>query len=228
LIIGAAAILAIADVSAAQVSAPTASPVKYPTVRYENSLRSAVMLAAQQLAQRAAAVVPEITLETADQPIVRGVKLDDYGYIFDVQAPNIQKFALVSRMVQQARPNRGPYPSAGAIPTQPVNNGRVESNVAVAADPMSAAVFDADKEYTGFVKDALMDAMIDQSASLPLTAADHLTILATGVEEMNGNPLYRSMESKLILKISGADLLDFRQGKITRDQARAKIVEDRF
>ena len=84
----------------------------------------------------------------------------------------------------------------------------------------------ADRAYSNFVREALIDAMLDSSAVLPLGPDDHLTIAASGIDQPGANLLYQSR--KLMLTIKGSDLLDLRQGKITREQAKARIVEGRF
>ncbi|MEO7191235.1 MAG: hypothetical protein ABI051_09280 [Vicinamibacterales bacterium] len=207
---------------AAQAPAP-ANPAKSQTFIYEMALRGAVELAGQKLAQQASVLVPEVTL-TTEQAIVRGIKLDGYGFFFDVQAPNIQSAIIVWEMVKD---NRRMPPSS-----QTVNNGRTAAaGGAVAPDPMytAPAGFDADAAYTKYTREALLDALLDSSAVLPLGAEERLTIAASGIDEPNPNPLYRFSNSrKLVLTIKGADLQDWRQGKLTREQAKERIVEGRF
>ena len=110
-------------------------------------------------------------------------------------------------------------PDAASAPIQSVAGRR--STASDAAGP--AVPFNPDRAYTTYVREALIDAMLDSSAVLPITAQETLTVVASG---MDTNPLYRSR--KLVLTISGADLLGMRQGRLTREQAKERIIEARF
>lgn len=222
---------------AAQVpEAPDAPPpqpqpqnlAKTSTFAYEMALRSAVLMGGQRLAQQAAAIVPQVVLATTEQPIVRGVKLEGWGFFFDVQAPDIQSSVMVWDMVNQSRGAQRaavPPPGSPGGPERPVSaTGTVEP------DPMTASPvqpsFDPNRAYSNFVRDSLIDALLDSSAVLSLAVDDHLTIAASGIDSPGSNPLYQAR--KLILTIKGSDLQDLRQGRITRDQAKARIIESRF
>jgi hypothetical protein len=113
-------------------------------------------------------------------------------------------------------------------PSQPVAQGRTAATTLIEPDPMDAspAAFDPTAAYTSYVREALIDAMLDSSTVLGLGPSERLTIAASGIEQPNANPLYRSR--KLIITITGADLQDLRQGRITREQARERIAEGRF
>jgi hypothetical protein len=196
------------------------------------ALRSAVVLGGQKLAQQAAAIVPDGILAFAEQPIVRGVKLDGWGYFFDVQAPNIQSTIMALDMMNQSRRSRQAPPVPSANPdVQPVGGRAVVSatGVTVEPDPMAddlAAPGGPDRAYSKYVREALIDALLDSSAMLPLAPDDHLTIAAQGIDQPGSNPLYQTR--KLMLTIKGSDLQDMRQGRITREQAKARIAEGRF
>lgn len=211
---------------------PAAAPdaaARSSTFTYEMALRSAVVLGGQKLAQQAATIVPEGILAFAEQPIVRGVKLDGWGYFFDVQAPNIQSTIMVLDMMNQSRRTRPGTPVQNPD-VQPVGGRAVVSATAtVEPDPMAddlGAPGGPDRAYSKYVREALIDALLDSSAMLPLTADDHLTIAAQGIDQPGSNPLYQTR--KLMLTIKGSDLQDLRQGRITREQAKARIAEGRF
>lgn len=228
---GVVLLLAAAPAWAGQsVTSQPESPAKAQTFAYENALKSAVFLGGQKLAQQASMLVPQIELATSEQPIVRGIKLDGWGFFFDVQAPDIQSTMMVWDMVNQSRRNRppvtGPTPEG---PARPVADRVVGTGVAVDPDPMAndlAAPGGADRAYSSFVREALIDAMLDSSGVLQLGANDHLTVAASGVDQPGSNPLYRPRKLKLTIK--GSDLLELRQGRITREQAKDRIVEERF
>jgi hypothetical protein len=207
----------------AQADQPSDETIR-STFLYEMALRSAVSLGGQKLAQEARVVVPEVML-TTEQPIVRGLRLPGYGFVFDVQAPNIQSTLLVWEML---RSTRSPVESGPRQSVRPVAQGRTAAAGVIEADSLTppAAAFDATAAYTSHVREALIAAMLDSSSVLVLQPDERLTIAASGIEEPNANPLYR--ERKLIITIKGSDLQDFRQGRLTREQARDRIEEGRF
>jgi hypothetical protein len=207
---------------AQQVPSPTPdNPAKPQTYLYENALKTAVELGGQKLARQALAIVPQVTLIAAGQPIVRGVKLPNFGFFFDVQVPDIDRSTvMVWDMVNQSsRPVAGPTPPGA----QPVNT--VRPMAVVAPDPMEGAAFNPDRAYSNFVRESLIDALLDSSGVLPLAPGESVTIAASGIDQP-GATLYTS--HKLMLTIKGSDLQELRQGHITRDQAKQRIIEDRF
>src|SRR4029079_1868628 len=145
---------------------------------------------------------------------------DGWGYFFDVQAPNIQGTIMVLDMYNQSRRGRpGGSQPGGNSDVQPVGGRPV---VTAEPDPMAddlAAPGGPDRAYSKFVREALIDALLDSSAMLPLAPDDHLTIAAQGIDQPGSNPLYQTR--KLMLTIKGSDLQDMRQGRITREQAKA-------
>ena len=220
-------VVGVVRLDAAQSPVQADPPEKAQAFMYENALRSTIELGGQKLAQQALVLVPELSLATNEPPIVRGVKLDGYGFIFDVQAPDIQSSLTLWDMVRQSAGS--PRQMAGG---QQVSVERATATSGpVAADPMSnaPAAFDATKAYTAYVREVLIYSLVDNSVGLALGAAERLTIVASGIDQPNANPLYRARNMrKLILTITGSDLQDYRQGRITRDQVKQKIIESRF
>ena len=188
-------------------------------------------LGGQKLAQQASVFVPQIVLAATEQPIVRGVRLIGFGFFFDVQVPNIDQSSvmvwdMVNQSVQTSAGRDGGCQESSASPARPVGTVGATSGP-VAADPMVTvpAAFSPDRAYSNFVREALIDALLDSSGVLPLGADEKLTIAASGIDQPSST-LYRS--GKLMLTIKAADLLELRQGHITRDQAKERIVEERF
>jgi hypothetical protein len=195
---------------------PPENPARTQAFVFERALRGAVELGGQQLAKRALVLFPEFILST-EEATVRGVKLGGYGFYFDVQVPDIQSTTIVLDMMA-ARQRRGG-------PSQPVS-----AMGGVTDDPMTVAapVFDTNREYSAYVRAALIDALLDSSGVLLMSAEERLTVAVSGIERRGPNPLYRSDSGKLILTILGSDLVELRQGRITREQAKERIVEERF
>jgi hypothetical protein len=227
-----AALLVVSARAGAQTPPPSAADTaaRSSTFTYEMALRSAVVLGGQKLAQQASTLVPDGILAFAEQPIVRGIKLEGWGYFFDVQAPNIQSTIMALDMMNQSRRLRQAPVAAGGPDVQAVaGRAVVSASGTVEPDPMGddlAAPGGPDRAYSKYVREALIDALLDSSAMLPLLPEEHVTIAAQGIEQPGANPLYQTR--KLTLTIKGSDLQDMRQGRITRDQAKARITEGRF
>lgn len=101
-----------------------------------------------------------------------------------------------------------------------------------ASGPASAPVGGADTgvmtdpnhAYTLEVKAALIDAMLENSGPLGLSADEWLTVAAR--DNVDGNPLAptdTSDFSTLVFRIKGADLAGLRAGRLTLEQARARV-----
>jgi len=216
-----------APVAAQQQAAEAPDPAKSQVLMFEMGLRKAVDAGGQRLAQRALQVVPGVVLAPDDEPVVRGVPVPEYGFFFDVQIPNILQSGL--RLFEMVR---GTPPGGGAGPVRTTAGNGEQRTAAtgglVTPDPMASSVFDPDQEYTNYVREALIDAMLDNSGLLPLGDKDWLMLSASGFDQPTGNPLYRMDSRKLILRIKGSDLALWHQGKISRDEAKRRILEQRF
>jgi hypothetical protein len=78
--------------------------------------------------------------------------------------------------------------------------------------------------YTGAVKDALIDAIIEDSGALTLGPDEWLTVAAR--DNLPRDPLVPGDSvdfSTLIFRIKGSDLTAFRAGRLTMEEARAKV-----
>lgn len=211
----AAAAVVMMGVTAAQAQTPE-NPARSQAFVFERALRGAVELGGQQLAKRALVLFPEFILST-EEATVRGVKLPGYGFYFDVQVPDIQSTTIVLDMMANRQRRAGPSQTVSAMGT-------------VADDPMTTPppAFDTDREYSAYVRAALIDTLLDSSGVLSLSSGEYVTVAVSGIERRGPNPLYRPDSGKLMLTIAASDLLDLRQGRLTREQARERIVAERF
>ena len=82
--------------------------------------------------------------------------------------------------------------------------------------------------YQTQVREALVDAIVDNIGSLPLSATDALLVIAGGIDPPVTNPLYRKTSHRLVLRARGADLLAFREGRITRDEVKQRVLASDF
>jgi hypothetical protein len=185
---------------------------------YEGVLRSAIAQGGQKLAQETKRIAPSVVLIT-DPPVIRSFRVPG-GLHFDVQAPNISITSTVIDMMSRLQPS----PAMRQAGPRVIANGGI-----VEPDPMTVAPgprFDPDAMYSTYVREALIDAVLDGSSVLNLKDDEFLTVSASGMDEPYSNTLYR--DRKLILSISGAQLSAYRQMRITREQAKEKIAEDRW
>ena len=214
-------------------------PAKPSVLMFELGLQRAIEAGGQKFAQRALVAVPGLVLMPSSEPIVRGYPVPEYGFAFEVQIPEILDSGMqLLNMINQQRTERRPplSASAQAQTARPIGNtGTTGAANTVAADPMTnSPVLDFANEaaanafYTTCVKDALLDAMIDNSVALPLTEKSTLLLVLSGMERMGPNPLYRTRERRLILTVKGADLAELRAGKIVREQVKERIAERRW
>jgi hypothetical protein len=217
-------------------SSMPSDPVKSKVILYESALRQAIDSAGQKLAKRAELVAPQVILQPDRLPEVRGIHLEGL-YYFDVLIPNINPVAMrVFNTIRQNSPAQPPtLGQQVAITSAP--EGKVAASGSgpakiVDPDPMNPpltlATFNPDVEYSAFSRAAIMDALIDLSGMLPIADGDKITISASGFPMNMGNPLYADSNRKLVVTIHGADLIEFRQGKISRDEAKARIKESRY
>ncbi len=203
---------------------------RYQIRQYEIAVRAAVLHAGEQLASRASALVPGVLLAPSTEPVVRFVPTPE-GPVFDVQIPLLLDAGPVLLRMMQSQQQQQQQQQVRPV-AQAQASDRVAGTGVVPADPMTQSpvqnqAFDPDKEYTAFAREALIDVLLDNSGAVPLKEGQRLEIAASGLEAIRG-ALYPDNSRKLVLVISAADLAAFRQGKITRDDAKTRIKEARY
>lgn len=123
----------------------------------------------------------------------------------------------------------GPMPAPGlassGVPRGPQTVAATSAPAVVdAPSPQVQAVMDdPGLAYTNEVKAALVDAMLDFGAPIPIADTQWLTIAARDDHDsrLGGGDPYDV--STIVLRISGADLAAFRAAKLTRDEAVGKV-----
>jgi hypothetical protein len=179
-----------------------------PSVRsFEQVVANAVIEGGKRVKLQAEQYYPDLQLELASDPLVSGVFVPNVGLHFDVQCPDILGTSLA--MIALYR-NQGLVRSmAGTVPNPPPAN------------------YSAQRAYGEFVRDTLKDAMVDFSGPLALDDGEWLVVVARVPQVVGAN---RSLEDnrQLVLQVLGKDLLDYRAGTISRDEAKARIKETRF
>lgn len=197
---------------------------------FEIVLFQAIEAAGQKLAKWAEPMAPTVMLTPAAAPIITGLLLPDSSLIFEVRIPELLPGGVMIFNDYQRLPKPMPrqvLPS-GQNPGQAVSSDRVTTTTVVADDPMKTAAVSPDKMYSDFVRLGLMDAILDSSSVLTLRENQWLSVAAVPVDVAVTNPLYRNTSRKLILSIKAEDLAAFRAGKISREEAKLKIVDMRF
>ena len=216
-VVGAAGAVHAQTPTAAQVSPDMLHQVQV----FESSLRAAVSKAGSQMAARAKEAVPDIKLKFESDIRVTSAVLSN-GVVCFVEVPAIeaisaQLFDLYLRMAQ-APPN-----SSTPRVANPVGPGAAGPGLVLDATMMTNPV----KEYSEFTRQAIVDAMLDNAFAVPLKDGQTLTVV---VDAAAGAPTAEiaQVSRKLYLTMRSEDLLTFRQGRITRDEARALIKESRY
>jgi hypothetical protein len=181
---------------------------------YEGVLRSSIALGGQKLAEETRKVAPGVVLIT-DPPVIRNFRVPG-GLHFDVQAPNISITSTLIDMISRSQPRAGR--------ARTVANGGVVNPDQMTVTP--GPDFDPDAMYSKYVREALIDAVLDGSGVLNLKDDEFLIVSASGMDLPYSNTLYR--DKKLILSIAGVHLSAYRQGRLTREQAKEQIAEDRW
>jgi hypothetical protein len=120
-----------------------------------------------------------------------------------------------------SRPASAAVVPPGAAPPAPATPpSQAPALPSVLDDPFGA--------YEAAVKQALMDAMLNHSAPLEIGPDEWLTIAARDNEDRRLSPSNVYDLATIILSIKGSDLAAFRAGRLTREEARARVQVREF
>ncbi|MBM3751298.1 MAG: hypothetical protein FJW21_08975 [Acidimicrobiia bacterium] len=196
----------------------------------EAVLENAVRQGATEVAMRAQMTLPIGTLFMGPAKAT-GFPLDGFGLVFHIEIPVIlESQVLLSQMVPPTPPAQGPTAvstrgaaarpttrAAGVVPEDPMARSPI-------VDPFLA---DPNAFYRMAVRDKLVDVILDHSRSLSVATGEWLSVAARSAESPGPNSLQDDSRT-LILRIKGEDLAAFHASRITRDEARKRIVESQF
>ena len=121
-----------------------------------------------------------------------------------------------------------PPPPTGGASAQAVNETTTPSGTAsasAAVPPPAIDPRDPNELYTEAVKAALIDAMLDYNFNI---GADEWLTVAARDAEGPSTPGELYDVSTLVFRAKGSDLIAFRAGRMTRDEARKKVVVREF
>jgi hypothetical protein len=228
---------------------------RYQIKIMEGVLVGAARHGAELLAKRLEPINPNLVLLTGAAR-ARGFVLDGYGLFFDVEIPalrgsvawtirTIERDAGLARAFSELRQVLTGVPDArlraeveralrrvelelGPVaPSPPVERAVTAAAAAPAERQPPAPPLDPDDLYTESVKNALIEAMIDYSGPVRLGPDEWLTVAARGADSPFGPNDEHEMIT-LILRIKGSDLAAFRAGRLTREEAKARVEVREF
>lgn len=193
----------------------------------EGVLENAVRQGATEVAMRAQMTLPLGTLFMGPAR-AKGFPLDGFGLVFHIEIPVIlESQVLLSQMVP-------PTPPGAGQTTVSSRGGTTRATGVVPEDPMARSpivpdpfLADPNAFYRTAVRDKLVDVILDYSRSLNVADGEWLSVAARSAEGPGPNSLQDDSRT-LILRIKGADLALFHTGKITRDEAKKRVIESQF
>ena len=228
-----AVMLVIAPLSArAQQAPPDAEQqrVMIQVQMFEGNLQAAVKHGADVLVQKVAAQLPGVQLTSSD-PEAKGFSMPtpEGGLFFVVIVPGVR--GIIPLFLEQARSLMGrPNPSrpgAGTpVSAQSMPNADPMTVPPAIADGAARSLLEpgaADSEYARAVANALIDAVMDNSGGLPLKETEWLTVAAIDGVAPTPGVVNNAFGHTLYISVRGADLMQYRQAKISRDELR-KLV----
>jgi hypothetical protein len=211
---------------AQQTVTPPADTTPNQIKGFEQSLLLAVDSAAGRLNSRVREALPnvQIQLDYETRPIVTGALVPEAGAVFHVLIPAIAELDLKMANVYLSR---RPTPPTPVVRT--VDPARVTANSIVEPDPntITTPLTEPDKEYTTFMRLALIDAVVDHAITVRIPAGQNLTVIA---DELQTQPAsaFNPRSRTLILQIKGEDLIALRENRIDREEAKKRIKESRY
>jgi hypothetical protein len=199
----------------------------------EGALERAVSNGAEHMLRQVRSVMPDVPM-LSGAPKVRGFRLDGYGVFFDVEVPALRmpltwtmRYRLDDRRAVLAEILSELRRLDVASGTQ--NRERLDVLVRQIEGrdvPHDAAVVasDPNEAYTAAVKESLVDAMLENSGPIPLSADEWLTVAAR--DNLPRDPLMPGDTAELntvIFRLKGSDLAEFRAGKLTLEAAKKRV-----
>jgi hypothetical protein len=204
----------------------------------EGVLERAVSNGAENLLRHVRSVMPDAPM-LSGAPKVRGFRLDGYGVFFDVEVPALRlpmtwplRYVLQDDTVAvNAALNELRQIVAQQLPRErdrfELLARRLELRASIpqatprTGDPMVTA---PDEAYTKAVREALIDAMIENSGPIPLGPDEWLTVAAR--DNVPRDPLIPGDTAglnTLTFKLKGSVLADFRAGRASLEDTRARV-----
>jgi len=200
---------------------------------FEGTLERAVTNAARRVAKDVQEHTSNANFMTTDAH-AKGFILDGYGVFVYVEIPALDLNLTVGLMLDQIERDAQQKADAdqGKGEANPVSN-RTEMKVdPVPVIPKTArealkSVMDTGQKYRNEVKLQLTDAMLDFSKNLELKPDEWLSVAARGSDGAL-TPGEILQLTTVVLRVKGSDLADYLAGRLTKDEARAKVEVRQF
>lgn len=195
----------------------------------EGVLENAVRQGAGEVAMRARDAMPMGALFMGPAK-AKGFPLDGFGIVFDVEVPIIRESAVIANQIFErpapvsssqtvaSRPGASTTRAAGVVPDDPMLKSPV-------VDPFLS---NPKSFYRATVREKLIDVMLDYSGPLNIPDGEWLSVVARSEEDPMDVGVLDEESRTMILRVKGSDLALWRAGKLTREEARKRVVESQF
>jgi hypothetical protein len=199
---------------------------------FEGTLERAVRNAAGRVAKDVQEHTSNANFMTTDAH-AKGFILDGYGVFVYVEIPaldlNLTVGLMLDQMERDAQQRAGDQTKGDANTVSDRRDLKVEPVPAIPKTAREAlkSVMDTGEKYRNEVKLQLTDAMLDFSKNLELKADEWLSVAARGSEGAL-TPGEVLQQTTVVLRVKGSDLSDYFAGRLTKDEARAKVELRQF
>jgi hypothetical protein len=201
---------------------------------FEGTLERAVTNAARRVAKEVQEHTSNANFMTTDAH-AKGFILDGYGVFVYVEIPALDLNLTVGLMLDQIERDAQQKPESDRSKGTP--NAVSERPPDMKADPAPAiprtarealkSVMDTGEKYRNEVKLQLTDAMLDFSKNLELKPDEWLSVAAQGSDGAL-TPGEILQQTTVVLRVKGSDLSDYFAGRLTKEEARAKVELRQF
>jgi hypothetical protein len=148
-------------------------------------------------------------------------------YVANAPESTERRAAMMRLRQLEGLQDAGPAPVAQPAPPGTVSAATVSEPAPGAPATPEADLSDPNALYTNSVKTALIDAMLDYSGRLNISANEWLTVAARDSEgPMVPNALDET--TTIVLRVKGSDLVAFRTNQLTREEARKRVEVREF
>jgi hypothetical protein len=195
---------------------------------FEGTLERAVTNAARRVAKDVQEHTSNADFMTTDAH-AKGFILDGYGVFVYVEIPALDLNLTVGLMLDQFDRDAQQKAEADA---NPVSNRSEMKTDPVPVIPKTArealkSVMDTGQKYRNEVKLQLTDAMLDFTKNLELKPDEWLSVAARGSDGAL-TPGQILQLTTVVLRGKGSDLADYFAGRLTKEEARAKVEVRQF
>jgi len=197
---------------------------------FEGTLERAVTNAARRVAKEVQEHTSNANFMT-DPAHAKGFILDGYGVFVYVEIPALDLNLTVGLMLDQIERDAQQKPESDRSKGTPNAVSELKADPAPAV-PRTArealkSVMDTGEKYRTEVKLQLTDAMLDFSKNLELKPDEWLSVAAQGNDGAL-TPGEILQLTTVVLRVKGSDLSDYFAGRLTKDEARAKVELRQF